>query len=81
MMATVQIRKFVNGRHEKTIRLPRTLVGIAARLAPKAALWALSVQELNLRELAAACQRDNGYATPLRLRENGIDKIIEVSVC
>ena len=79
-MATVQIRKYVNGHHEITVELPHTLVAIAASILPEMALRAFSVRGIRMRDVASAFRRGTGHSTPFRLRERGVDKIVEISV-
>lgn len=79
-MSKLQIEKFIDGKHETTIRVPTFLIGIAKTLLPESALVALANRGINVLAIAEAKKQGVTYSTSLDVCEHGIDKKIVVSL-
>lgn len=79
-MSTLQIEKFIDGKHETTFSIPTFFMGIMQTLLPKSAIIALEKRGINLQAIADAKKQGTGYSTTLNVREKGIDKKIVMSL-
>jgi len=79
-MSTLQIEKFIDGKHETTFSIPTFILRIAQILLPQSALIALEKRGINLQEIADAKKQGISYSTTLDVREKGIDKRIVISL-
>jgi len=79
-MARLTIEKFVNGQHEKTIRIPTAVVKAGAALLPKSAIDALAEEGLNVADILEAMKRGTPYTASLDVCEQGVERRVTVSL-
>ena len=79
-MSKLQIEKFIDGKHETTIRVPTFLIGIAKTLLPESALVALTNRGITVQAIAEAKKRGVAYSASLDVCEHGIEKKVVVSL-
>ncbi len=79
-MGTLQIEKFIDGKHETTFSIPTFLIRIVQTLLPQSAIIALEKRGINLQAIADAKKQGVSYSTTLNVREKGIDKKIVISL-
>lgn len=67
----LRIEKFIDGKHETTIRVPTFLIGVAKTLLPESALVALAKRGIDVPAIAAAKSRGVAYSAAIDVREHG----------
>jgi hypothetical protein len=79
-MAKVKIEKFVDEEHERSLRLPVTVLAIAQTFLPRSALDSLARKGLDVREILDTARNGTGYSKTVYVREHGVSKKIVVSL-
>jgi len=79
-MATVLVEKFVEGRYETSFKVPTSMLRLANRFLPGAALSALADRGLELQSILVAHARGETYTETFMVRERGVLKRIVVSL-
>jgi hypothetical protein len=79
-MSKVKIEKFVDGRAEKTIKIPTRLISAGAALLPKSAITALASEGVDVCAILEAMKRKVSYTSSVDVCEHGINKRVVVSL-
>lgn len=79
-MARLVVEKYSDGQFEKRVNVPLSLVRIAARILPDAALAQLKIKGIDLRTLSAASVANQPYQTVLDVREKHRNKTVVISL-
>lgn len=79
-MVKLVIEKYSEGQFEQRVNVPLSLVRIAARILPDAALAQLKIKGIDLGTLWAASIANQSYQTVLDVSEKRRNKTVVISL-
>lgn len=79
-MSHLQIEKFIDNQHEKTIKIPFFLFRAPTKLFPKKAVAELVEKGINFNEILAARAQNIPYSKTIYVAEKNISKRIVISL-
>jgi hypothetical protein len=80
IMAVLRVEKFVDGGYEASFNVPTSVLRLATKILPRAALQALAHRGLDLHEVLTAQTSGAYFSKTVMLRERGFSKRIELSL-
>ena len=79
-MKTIAIQKFIDGRHEKTTKVPAALVDVLSFILPQSGIGELQKHEIDLPAIERACKEDGTYSKTIEVKEGNVLKKVIISV-